>query len=150
MTTFRERARSAWPCAKLIPIHWSTRPPIIGLPSHIERGEQGYFSENPTQGSNPGRMHDWRGSQALCQCVTPPSLLPPLLLRSQQTWDIYPLLDQCWASVVVDAGPTSIQQWINIRWVRHDLDRMLTFYVKGTIEGGYGSAEACKDSAGKQ
>ena len=30
--------------------------------------ENGYFSENPTQdqrGSNPGRMHDWRGSQAL-------------------------------------------------------------------------------------
>ena len=34
----------------------------------LRREKQGYFSENPTQdqrGSNPGRMHDWRGSQAL-------------------------------------------------------------------------------------
>ena len=30
--------------------------------------KQGHFSENPTQdqrGSNPERMHDWRGSQAM-------------------------------------------------------------------------------------
>ena len=32
---------------------------------------------------------------------------------SQQTRDIEPLLDQCW-STVYDAGPTLIQQWLNV------------------------------------
>ena len=38
-------------------------------PRHVEKGE----TENPVQdqrGSNPGRVHDWRGSQALYQSAT--------------------------------------------------------------------------------
>ena len=41
-----------------------------------------YFSEKPTQdqrGSNPGRMHDWRGSQVLYQTKAP----RPLLSRNE-------------------------------------------------------------------
>ena len=39
--------------------------------------KEGYFSEKPKQdqrGSNLGHMHDWRGSQALYQSATSPSL----------------------------------------------------------------------------
>ena len=36
--------------------------------------KQRYFSENHTQnlrGSNPGRIHDWRGSESLYELATP-------------------------------------------------------------------------------
>ena len=58
--------RRAGPCAKLT--------------------KQGYFSENPAQnqrGSNPGRMHDWRGSQALQQLRHVPLSNTMCLIR----WD---------------------------------------------------------------
>ena len=44
----------------------------------LRREKQCCFSENPTReqrGSKQGRMHDWRGSQALySHCATSPSL----------------------------------------------------------------------------
>ena len=52
----------------------SRRSPIIVT---LRGGIQEYFSEKHTQdqrGSNPGRMHYWRGSRALYQCATSPSL----------------------------------------------------------------------------
>ena len=52
----------------------SRRSPLIVT---LRGGIQEYFSEKHTQdqrGSNPGRMHDWRGSRVLYQCATSPSL----------------------------------------------------------------------------
>ena len=45
--------------------------------------------------------------------ITSYRCLPSIAVVSQQTGDIEPLFDQCWASVV-DGGPTLNQQWFNV------------------------------------
>ena len=49
----------------------------------LSKKKQGYFSEKPTlcpRGSNRGRMHDWRGSQAIYQSAT--SSVPNTYLKN--------------------------------------------------------------------
>ena len=35
------------------------------------------------------------------------------ITQQTRTRDIYPMLDQCWASVV-DGGPTLVQHWVDV------------------------------------
>ena len=50
---------------------------------------------------------------------------------SQQTGDIDPVLDQCWATVY-DAGPTLVQHWVDVSCVMQSrsCDHTLAFVGK--------------------
>ena len=47
----------------------------------------------------------WSAAHNVCMCET-----------TQQTRDIDPMLDQCWASVV-DGGQTLVQHWVDVSFL---------------------------------
>ena len=70
----RSAQRASPPCARFTLIHW---PLIRGRHSRdrlvtLRGGKQLYYSRKTHAGSAMTHMPDWRGSQALYQCATPP------------------------------------------------------------------------------